>query len=73
MVEKLNSLIRMELSKFMDQKAQYMDMHKLKAKSYWLFKDYYEVGNRTVYNEEFYKITIERIDKDANIQSNQQI
>ncbi len=73
MVEKLNSLIRMELSKFMDQKAQYMDMHKLKAKSYWMFRDYHQVGNQSVYDEELYKITIERIDKDANIQSNQQI
>ena len=70
MVEKLNSLIRMELGKFMDQTAQYMDMHKLKAKSYWIFKDYHQVGNKSVYDEQLYRIIIERIDHD-NIQSNQ--
>lgn len=71
MVEKLNNLIRQELSKFMEQKIQYMDMHKLKAKTYWLFKDYHQVGNDSAYTEEFYKITIERVDLDDNIQSNQ--
>ena len=60
----------MELGKFMDQTAQYRDMHKLKAKSYWIFKDYQQVGNKSVYDEQLYRIIIERIDHD-NIQSNQ--